>query len=502
MNSQQPRPRQSASQGNIRTPKNYIQENIARAREFNKKHQATPMPGALPGKGRANSQPAPKLGKAAETQKAQERPRLVTVREEASVSAEERPAQRFAQVVFGEKVQTTGTSYGEIAMKKAAFDEDLRRASPPKTPTSGQNADSGRPSLDPRPNPSKPTTPTSSSQVPAIVPTLKSAPSTVPSLAVSPAKSATSSVTPRQGREIVTGSEDMRVEESGFPLPEPRQSLPLSQTYSRKSWHASQTAVQGEQSSTPVAAEGKAQTEELKRSTPKWAIQASSQKQEETPMQEIRLFEEATAMVIEENFPPKSLSEPQSMPPPKASPSPSPFSRQPVALTPVSVSSTLESKAPAQTTTGLAPATASKSSVSVSGRPEPTTPAASQLPSSVSASPELKQSPSPAVTSKPPSPSPKSILKKSAPISPLPVPLPEVEAANTDASDSDSSHLSQQSDEAKAKAMFSTPVQKRKRFNAALLTEFDVPAEAFSDCDVFYDSQVLSQSAKRRKRTR
>lgn len=536
MNSQQPRPRQSASQGNIRTPKNYIQENIAKAKEFAKRHQATPMPTTLLGKGRANSQPAPKVGKAVQGEKVQEKPKLVTVREEPK---EERPAQRFAEVVFGEKVQTVGMTYGEIAMKKAAFEEDLRRSSPPKTPTSGPNADtgrvSGRPSLDPRQNASKPTTPTSSSQAPAIISTFKPATPIVPSQAVSPAKSAISSITLKQDREAITGKEAMKVEESVFPLPEPRQSLPLSQTYatSRKSWHASQTALQGDQSSTPVAAEAKTAPEELKKSTPKWAIQPSSQKPEETPMQEIRLFEEeTTSMVIEENFPPKSLPEPKPMQPPKPSPSPSPFSRQPPSLTPTSVSKPLESKPSVPTPSSLAvpsfaPINASKSPTSVeiqvpagkSSESKPPTPTPAFLPASQSSSfyplppeapasasknPEFKpQSPTAAVPSKPPSqsPTPKSILKKSAPISPQPVSLPE-EGANTDTSDSDSQHNSQQSDENKVKAMFSTPVQKRKRFNAALLTEFDVPAEAFCDCDVFYDSQVLSQSAKRRKRTR
>lgn len=236
-------------------------------------------------------------------------------------------------------------------------------------------------------------------------------------------------------------------------------------------------------------------------------------------------------MVVEESFPPKSPSktpvpppsfashsvlpssikqvpEPKPIEQPRPSPSPSPINRShpffvPSAITPGSISDSQQIN-PLQTSpspirqppASLTPVPISKASESKPQDPLPVSPSpidrTAPSVASSAATPKLPSQP----------PTPKSILKKSVPVSPQPIPLPEVEAANTDASDSESSHLSQNSDEAKAKAMLTTPVQKRKRLNAALLTEFDVPAEAFSDCDIYYDSQGLSQSAKRRKRTR
>ena len=486
----------------------------------------------LPGKGRTNSQPAPKLVKVVEGTKKPDKPRLGTVKEELSQSGEERSAQRFAEAVFGEKVPAAGTTYGEIAMKKAAFEEDKRRSSTSKSPTSGQAADTskgaGRTSIDQCKTPSKPATPTPYSQAPAYVPTPKSATYIATSRPITPAKiPAASSVTPRQDSELPTpGVDAMKVEESGFPLPEPRQSLPLSQTYAtnRKSWHASQSAI--DQISTPIAEEVKAKPEESKKSTPKWALPQSSQKPEATPMQEIKLFaEETTPMVVEESFPPKSPSKtpvppssfpshsaipssikqvPEPKPIEQPRPSPSPNRPHPFfvtsAIAPGSISDSQQIN-PLQTSPSpIRQPPASLTPVPISKVPE----SDPQNPLPVSPSPISRTAPSLASTPKPSSqpPTPKSILKKSVPVSPQPIPLPEVEAANTDASDSESSHPSQNSDEAKAKAMLTTPVQKRKRLNAALLTEFDVPAEAFSDCDIYYDSQALSQSAKRRKRTR
>ena len=138
MNSQPTHSRYSASQGSVRTPKNYIQQNIAKAKEYGKKHQATPMPQSS--KDRTSSQPAPKLGRVLEVGEGKQG--LGTVREETSQSGEKLSGQKFAAVVFGEEVPSTGTSYSELIQKKAVFEEDQRRLSTPKSPAVGQKATS------------------------------------------------------------------------------------------------------------------------------------------------------------------------------------------------------------------------------------------------------------------------------------------------------------------------------------------------------------------------
>lgn len=534
MNSQPSRPRHSASQGAIRTPKNYIQENIAKLRDYRKKHQATPMPATS--KTRTNSQPAPKLSKvAAEPVQKTSTPRLVPVKEENTQSVEKHSAQKLAEVVFGETGHVSGTSYGEIAQKTAEFQEEQRRLSGPRASVNSLVSRS-----------SQTNTPVQSYH---------------PTAGLSPRPQAEARpISPMKPTPRETTTDTNMMEDKGFAVQEQRGSIPLSQTYagSRKSLQASQSALNAGRE-TPMV--GNVQIEEGKKSTPQWAVQTSShqtKEQEGSPMQEVKLFEgQPTPMVIEENFPPKSpvqshltSASPQPrktlLPPPSSSPSvpvidsklaglPVSYSPKPQSKTPSPVSivqpsmsavepQTVPSKSPTPISIVHPPMSVMESRTSKTPSPVPlvhppmsvpqTIPSKSPTPVSALHPPmtvsepialEVPTVPSPISqfaangTSSRGSITPKSILRKS--VSPkTATSLPEVEGANTDASDSELPRPA--TDESLVDKILATPVQKRKRFNAALLTEFDVPVEALSECEAIYDAEALSLSAKRRKKGR